>query len=625
MAENTTIWYRGASYELGRGLSFYGIWSAGGGQWHPFEWWPLTPEGWAGAWARFTAIEAPTAIIQLSTPRSGEPGAGSPAPLADALSTAAPSDSGAAAAEAAEPLRPAGQAAGLAGQPGLAADAEASPAAHAQAGPAADPQASVAADACEATADAQASRAADGQASQPAGPGQEGPAGADGRQLTDAAGLGSPPGSVPGHNAAAARDDRRNAPGGLLASLRSQARMETLTRRPAAAAAVLLTALGVALGIAGLFPDYYAGNQSLVAQAANLVPHVVYLAGWTAAAVLILAGGSRQRAGALLGLGLGAVTFGLFFADAGFPIAGQGSAGTGLTLSIAGWAVATAGSAVALWQPARSGPVSPAAAQAARSPWAPQQPAPARLAYGQAARWRRGGWLSAGWSSGQRAEPGPAVALVLAAILTAIAFVPAWNAETLHTTIGFTQTSTQGNAFASPGPVIAGNVAVIVALVAAAIAAALWRPVRQGVALAAGAAIPMVAQGIAAVIVRAGPPPASNVPPAQARQIGLTVSNGLTAWFWVYCIFLAALLLSLAWMLIATGPVASRPAAPGLPGWQSSAPGPQGFAAAGPVPASAPWRPSAADRVPSTAAQGQQWPAQPGGYEAAVPGSERTP
>ena len=187
------------------------------------------------------------------------------------------------------------------------------------------------------------------------------------------------------------------------------------------------------------------------------------------------------------------------------------------------------------------------------------------------------------------------------------------------------RSSTQGNAFASPGPVIAGNVAVIVALVAAAVAAALWRPVRNGAALAAGAAIPMVAQGIAAVIVRAGPPPASNVPAAQARQIGLTVSNGLTAWFWVYCIFLAGLLLSLAWMLIATGPVVSRPAAPGMPGWQPSAPGPPGFAVAGPVPASSPWRASATDRVPSAAAQGPQWPAQPAGYQAAVPGSEHTP
>jgi hypothetical protein len=62
------------------------------------------------------------------------------------------------------------------------------------------------------------------------------------------------------------------------------------------------------------------------------------------------------------------------------------------------------------------------------------------------------------------------------------------------------QTVTAGNIFANPGPVIFGNVAVMVALVAAAAAAALWQPARLGAAVLAGALIPMVAQAISALI-----------------------------------------------------------------------------------------------------------------------------
>ena len=54
MRENVTISYRGARYELGRGPGYYGIWPAGAAQEQPYEWWPETPEGWYGAWSRFT-------------------------------------------------------------------------------------------------------------------------------------------------------------------------------------------------------------------------------------------------------------------------------------------------------------------------------------------------------------------------------------------------------------------------------------------------------------------------------------------------------------------------------------------------------------------------------------------
>ena len=105
--------------------------------------------------------------------------------------------------------------------------------------------------------------------------------------------------------------------------------------RTGAVAAAALLAVGVILGVAGLFPAYL-GGSSLASHAYELIPHVIYLVTWTASAVLILLGGVRLRLGALLSLGLSVVTFGLFFADAGTAIAGSGNtAGAGLVLALA--------------------------------------------------------------------------------------------------------------------------------------------------------------------------------------------------------------------------------------------------------------------------------------------------
>ena len=66
MAENETILYRGARYEIGRGPGFYGIWPADAPRPDSIEWWPETPEGWHGAWSRYTAIETPGTIVPVS-------------------------------------------------------------------------------------------------------------------------------------------------------------------------------------------------------------------------------------------------------------------------------------------------------------------------------------------------------------------------------------------------------------------------------------------------------------------------------------------------------------------------------------------------------------------------------
>jgi hypothetical protein len=363
--ENETILYRGASYEIGRGPGFYGIWPAGAPRPPSIEWWPETPEGWQGAWSRFTGLEVPGTIVPVSQ----------------------------------------------------------------RAAPAA-----------------------------PAAPAVSGGA----RAVTAAA----------------------------------------------------LLAIGVACGIAGLFPGYL-GAASLAREPAELVPHAIYLAVWTASALLILAGGTRLRAGALLGMGMGIVTFGFFFADAGTAVAGSAPADAGLVLGLIGWFACTAGAVTAF----RLGPAG----------------LPGRL------RWP---------------ERGPAAVTsalaALGALGAAVAFAPSWDSYTLRTSSGATQSVTAGNAFANPGLVIAGDLAVMAALVAVVAAAILWRPVRLGAVLLAGAMIPMAAQAVSALVMLGeAPSPAQfGISPAQAAQAGLTISSGVTPAFWIFCAFVVALAVTCAQMLI---------------------------------------------------------------------------
>lgn len=275
--------------------------------------------------------------------------------------------------------------------------------------------------------------------------------------------------------------------------------------------AAALLAAGAAFGIAGLFPRYLNG-ASLAQQPAELAPHVIYLAVWSASAAAILLGGARRRTGALLATGTSIVTFGLFFADAGTVMAdGAHAIGAGLVLALAGWVACAAGSAMAF-----------------------------RLA-------------AAGWPGRpHRSDTGAVALLVLAAAGAAAAFAPSWDSYVLRTSAGQAQTLTAGNAFANPAPVIAGDVAVMLALVAVVAAAALWRPARHGAVLLAGAVIPMAAQAVSALI-QAGEttsPAQFGISPAQAAQAGITISNGLTAAFWIFCAFVLTLVVSCAWLLI---------------------------------------------------------------------------
>ena len=152
--------------------------------------------------------------------------------------------------------------------------------------------------------------------------------------------------------------------------------------------------------------------------------------------------------------------------------------------------------------------------------------------------------------------------VVLSGLGVAAAFAPAWDSFTLRTAAGQVQSLTAGNAFSNPGLVIAGDVAVMIALAAVVIAAALWRPVRHGAVLLAGATAAMAAQAISALVqVGVTPAPAQfGISSAQASQLGLTISAGLTPAFWIYFGFLVALIVSCVWMLFTPHSV---PVAPG--------------------------------------------------------------
>src|ERR1039457_1252050 len=246
--DKVTITYRGATYEIGRGRDFYGIWTVGGPRSHPLEWWPETAEGWSAAWSKFTAVEAPGTIAPVGrrTPPIAHvdaPAVVATAPLAERSAGQGPASPGTAVLE-------------------------------------------------DRTA-----------------PYAQGAPFAQGASFAQ----GSPFG-------------QRFASG-----------VPHVNTRTGTISATLLLAVGVIIGIAGLFPDYLAGS-SLVQHAAQVVPHAIYLAVWTASAVLILLGGVRLRLGALLAAGMSVVAFGLFFADAGTAIAGGGQVGGwGLWLSLVGW------------------------------------------------------------------------------------------------------------------------------------------------------------------------------------------------------------------------------------------------------------------------------------------------
>jgi len=270
-------------------------------------------------------------------------------------------------------------------------------------------------------------------------------------------------------------------------------------------------------------------------------------------------------------------------------LSGQASLGAGLIVSLLGWLACTAGSVLPLTARTRASAPSPAAQSPAMpapagpapvapaSPHAGQSPAGPYLAgptFGAPPQGRAGyaapaGALGAlGPARPRLANVGPLALVLLAAIGAVAAFVPSWDSYTLTASAeGTAQTITAGNAFANPGVVIAGDVAVMIAVIAVAVLAGLWRPVRHGAVLLAGATVPLIAQAISALIQVSEPATAAQfgISQAQASAAGLSITSGVTPIFWVYCVFVISLVVSCAWMLTAPHHPA-MPSAPRSPG-----------------------------------------------------------
>jgi hypothetical protein len=182
-------------------------------------------------------------------------------------------------------------------------------------------------------------------------------------------------------------------------------------------------------GIVGLFPNYLGG--SIAGQPDQLVPHAIYLAAWTASALLIASGAARQRIGALLGLGTSVVTFGLLAADLATALSKHAPAG-GMWPTLLGWLLATAGAAAGYNRAAAGAPAKPRAQETGpllmlllwprrrprssrpgTSSRSPPRTGPARRHRGQ--RVRQPGLVivsdvlvSPWWWSGRAVAPGPA-------------------------------------------------------------------------------------------------------------------------------------------------------------------------------------------------------------------------
>lgn len=281
---------------------------------------------------------------------------------------------------------------------------------------------------------------------------------------------------------------------------------------PTQLGAVALLAGGVGVGAASFLPAYL-GGTSLASQAYQAVAHAIPLAGFALAAVLaVVAARPSARARpplglpGVLGLGVASLGLGLVVTDVGQAVAGS-RVGPGLVLAVVEWVLCAAGSVLAL----RPGLVRP------------QRPV-----------------ASARGASGTLM----AAALLLAGVVVAWLFAPAWDRYVLDlTALGRTSVVTAGNAFDQPGLMVAGSVTVMVAVVAVALAAGLVRQAKVAATLLAGALVVLVAQVVSALVQWRSPlaPSQFGLSPGRAAALGLHVDAGFTASFYGFCAGVVAL------------------------------------------------------------------------------------
>ena len=145
---------------------------------------------------------------------------------------------------------------------------------------------------------------------------------------------------------------------------------------------------------------------------------------------------------------------------------------------------------------------------------------------------------------------GPTVLVVLIALVTAGAFLPAWDHYVgVSVTTGRSVSFNLGNAFSGPWQVVIGNVLVVVALVAVPILAIRLRDRAVAAAVVAGSLIVLASQFTSAIVQvdQPVPPAVAGLTPSQASQLGLQLHLSLTGWFTLDVLAAFALFVASPW------------------------------------------------------------------------------
>lgn len=374
-------------------------------------------------------------------------------------------------------------------------------------------------------------------------------------------------------------------------------------RRPAPLdmlAGALLVAT-VVLHVVAMFPTYFGGpgQQSLASQTDQAALYAVLAAAWALVLGLGLTGPHRTPVAAAMAVGIATTEFGFRLADTGDVFRyGSSTAGSGLWLMDAAWAVGAAAAVLAVLaararhRPAAAAVVeSPAAGAVVEfpaaevstgwvgapasttDPWAPAAGAAGPGEVADPAGEQAGPDVTAAlpspdpttqWAAatGDAAPAGPSetpeeahervswtMLVVILALVTAGAFLPAWDhAFATSSTTGTTVSRNLGNAFSAPWQQVIGTVLAAVAVLAVPVVSIRLRNRAVGAAATVGALLVLSSQFVAAVVQVDQPvsPGQLGFSSSDAGRLGLELGLRLTGWFTIdalaaYALFAAVM------------------------------------------------------------------------------------
>jgi hypothetical protein len=190
---------------------------------------------------------------------------------------------------------------------------------------------------------------------------------------------------------------------------------------------------------------------------------------------------------------------------------------------------------------------------------------------------RKGGLARVGRPARPRRADALPLALLTITVVGALAnSLPAWVQYTFTGSTGphseelTTAYTAPWIEFGGPWAEIAGSVGQIVAIIAIAAAAALWRPPRFGAVLLTGVVFSLISDAITGIgAVTEAPPRYFFGIPAAVR---MTISVAGTPWLWAFCGFTVALIVVYEWLFIRSRPRPGHPAA-AVTWMESAAPG----------------------------------------------------